>query len=558
MLRRAAATGALACATALLVNAGAPAYASGAPAAVTPAVASAGASATDTVGGPALASPGIVVHRTSRSTPLPTVQADSWLVADLTTGEVLAAKGAHHKALPASMLKTLTAVTLMPALDPTKIVTATYDEARADGGHVGIVPGATYSVWDLWHGLLLPSANDAAAALADANGGMAATVAQMQAKAAYLHADDTTVRNNSGLDHPGQLSSAYDMALFARAAMQIADFRTVTQSVSYDFPGRPVKPGEQRHTYKIYSQNRLLLHGYKGTVGGKTGFTSLAHRTFWGAATRGGHTLVVTLFQIKDPTEKAARALLDWGFANVDAVVPVGTLVEPGVVVAPSPSASPSASEPATSGGTSAAGTSPSGSRFQVPWLPLGLVVAVLVAIGVWWRRRRGAEPWESLPDEAGASTASVLPGPLSTPAPPAAQRTSSVVVTTPAVRRAPDPVAPATAVEVPALVDPDATGPVPVVTAVPTPTPPPEPGAGPVSDPPVAVPAPDVAVPAVTVPAVAPRPVAAPEPAAPEVVAHEPVAPEVVAAPPVAVAPPEAPSPGGHVRVIRPPSRPS
>ncbi len=485
----------------------------------------------DTVGGPMLQSPGITVRGLPGSTKLPAVQADAWLLADLTTGEVLAAKDAHHRAMPASMLKTLTAVTLMPTLDRSSVITATYDEARADGGHVGIVPGATYSIWDLWHGLLLPSANDAAAALADANGGMALTVAQMQAKATYLHADDTTVRNNSGLDNPAQLSSPYDMALFARAAMEIPDFRTVTATISYSFPGRPVKAGETRHNYQIYSQNRLLLHGYRGTVGGKTGFTSLARRTFWGAATRGGHTLVVTLFQIKDPTEKAARALLDWGFANVGKVAPVGTLVEPGATASTSPSPTPTVSEPATSDGTSAAGTAPAGSRFQISWLAVGfaaLVVLVLAAITLWWRRRSPAEPWESLPAESGAAAAAVPPAGRHTPTPPAAQRTSSVIVTRTAPRDAPvpvpdvpDPDVPVPDVPVPMLAAPDdTTGPVPVVAAVSAPVTP-----------------------------AAPRPAALPLPE------PEDSAPE--AAPPV-VPPAAAASAGGNVRVIRPPARPS
>jgi D-alanyl-D-alanine carboxypeptidase (penicillin-binding protein 5/6) len=296
----------------------------------------------------------------------------------------------------------------MPRLDPTTVVTATYDEARADGGHVGLVPGATYTVWDLWHGLLLPSANDAAAALADANGGMATTVGQMQAMARRLRALDTTVRNDSGLDNPAQLSSAYDMTLIARAAMGIPDFRTVTASTRYSFPGLMPAAGKQRSTYMIFSQNRLLLHGYRGTIGGKTGFTSLAHRTFWGAATRGGHTLVVTLFQVHDPTEKAARALLDWGFASVGHVTPVGHLVDP---VGPSPAAAPAGTVAAGSP-TSAAAAATASSRFRLPWLLVGLVLVLLGALALWWRRRRpGRRGW---PDTVSYDTA-----PLTVVAPP-------------------------------------------------------------------------------------------------------------------------------------------
>ena len=136
-----------------------------APAAAAPVRAPASARAADVVGGPQLAAPGIVVHGLAGAKPLPKVDADTWVLADLTTGDVLAAKGAHTRVLPASTLKTLTSVTLMPKLDRTTVVTATEVDTHAVGSHVGLVAGATYTVWDLWNGLLLPSANDAASAL---------------------------------------------------------------------------------------------------------------------------------------------------------------------------------------------------------------------------------------------------------------------------------------------------------------------------------------------------------------------------------------------------------
>jgi D-alanyl-D-alanine carboxypeptidase (penicillin-binding protein 5/6) len=344
------------------------------------------------VGGPLLASPGVVVRPLAGATKLPTIDAESWILVDITTGDVLAAKGAHRIARPASALKTLTAITLLPLLDKNAVRTVTDPEARADGGHVGLVVGGEYTIWDLWHALLLPSANDAAAALADAFGGMSATVTAMQKTADNMQARDTTVKNASGLDADGQLSSAYDLALMARAAMALPDFRAITSRISYDFPGLMPKAGHTRSTYKIYSQNRLLLHGFPGTVGGKTGFTTLAHRTFWGAVKRGGHTLVVALLQIHQPTLSASSQLLTWGFANRTKIKPIGHLVDPLSTAeaseAPSPSDS-NATEQQMASGSLAAGNS---SADAAPVLPFALVTSVIGgAIWIYLRRRRRA-----------------------------------------------------------------------------------------------------------------------------------------------------------------------
>ncbi len=283
------------------------------------------------VGGPLLARTGVILHplQPAGVTP-PPVAADSWLVADVGTGQVLAAKDPHGRFRPASTLKTLTALSLMPRLDPAKVYRATDADARADGGHVGIVPGASYTVNDLWHGLLLPSGNDAASALANAYGGFPKTIALLNAEALRLQAFDTVARTPSGLDADGQWSSAYDLALIARQTLAMPEFVTVSGSLSYDFPGKmPAKAGQKRPTFKIFGQNRLLKHGFAGTIAGKTGYTTQARRTFWVAVSRGGTTLVATLMRIGEPTEAAAEKLITWGFANAAKVRPVGTLVDP-------------------------------------------------------------------------------------------------------------------------------------------------------------------------------------------------------------------------------------
>ena len=348
------------------------------------------------LGGDQLAGYGIRVNLAADASPLPSVAAKSWVLADLTTGEILAAKGAHRQGRPASTMKTLTALTLMPVLDKDSEHTVTWKEASADGGRVGVVPDATYTNWDLWHGLLLPSGNDAAAALAGAHGGMTKTIADMQAVAASIQAADTVVRNPSGLDADGQLTSAYDLALIARAAMELEDFRTVTASLSYDFPGRPTGKDKQRPTYKIYTQNRLLLHDFPGAVGGKTGYTTKAGRTFWGAAERNGHLLVVTLLQVQERTEQAAKDLLSWGFANRTKVTPVGMLVDPlpeggELTVPPTPSAEPSPDSTSVAGGTVSSSTPATGGRST---LLVALVVALaVIALALLWLRSRRRPP---------------------------------------------------------------------------------------------------------------------------------------------------------------------
>ncbi len=171
--------------------------------------------------------------------------ATTWLVADLDSGAVLAAKAPHTKERPASTLKTLTADTLLPILNKKKVYTAIADDVRAEGTRVGIVEGGTYTVNDLFNALLLPSANDAAHALGQVAGGQDKTVALMKREAKHLQALDTTPVNTSGLDADGQYSSAYDLALFARAGMQRADFRNYVKQWHANFPGLPPKPGQE-------------------------------------------------------------------------------------------------------------------------------------------------------------------------------------------------------------------------------------------------------------------------------------------------------------------------
>lgn len=279
--------------------------------------------AVDPVGGPLLTGHGVIVQPLAGAPALPTdLTSSSWLVADLDTGQVLAAKAPHQRFLPASTLKTLTAVTLIPKLDRNRMVKASYQDAVVDGSKVGLVPGMRYSVRKLFTAMLVVSGNDAADALAEAAGGIGKTVRMMNAEATHLQAYDTFARTPSGLDGPGESSSAYDLALIARAGLAMPDFRQYVGTV------KGTMPAPHHKHFQIYTHNQLLTT-YRGDIGVKNGYTVAANATYVGAATRNGHTIVITLMHANPNFWPEARSLLNWGFAAEGKVQPIGQLVDP-------------------------------------------------------------------------------------------------------------------------------------------------------------------------------------------------------------------------------------
>ncbi|MGW0549036.1 D-alanyl-D-alanine carboxypeptidase family protein [Streptomyces altiplanensis] len=269
------------------------------------------------------------------------VSALSWLVADARTGEVLAAHDAHRRLPPASTIKTLFAVTALPRLSGAALHTVTRDELTGVGegsSLVGVAPGRTYQVADLWRGVFLRSGNDAVRVLAEMNGGWEVTARQMQAKARALGALDTRVVSPDGYDAPGQVSSAHDLAVFGRAGLADPQFARYAATVDAAFPGGTRPDGSSTWTFGIQNTNRLLTgsHGvkrYPGLIGVKNGYTSGAGHTLIAAANRGGRTLLVTVMNPQRGGGAAvyeeARALLDWGFAAAGRVGPVGSLTPP-------------------------------------------------------------------------------------------------------------------------------------------------------------------------------------------------------------------------------------
>lgn len=318
-----------------------------------------------TVGGARLGLPGTQVERAAGAPALPKkLSARSWVVADAESGKILAAHNPHWELAPASTLKMLFADTLLPKFPKDQVHKVSLDDLAGIGAGssmVGIKEDLPYSVHDLWLGVFLRSGNDAVHVLSAMNHGVGATVKDMQAHAHDLQADDTHVVTPDGYDAKGQVSSAYDLTLFARNGLKKKDFREYASTASAEFPGEYAKKSKKdkksekdakgasgsepakRDHFGIQNTNRLLtgsygLPRYKGIAGVKNGNTTNAGATFTGLAQRGDRQLLVTVMH-PEPNEsqavyKEAARLLDWGFAADGKLTPVGELVAPRSVLA--------------------------------------------------------------------------------------------------------------------------------------------------------------------------------------------------------------------------------
>ncbi|NUR59750.1 MAG: D-alanyl-D-alanine carboxypeptidase [Catenulispora sp.] len=288
----------------------------------------------------------------------PDVDVASYVVADYDTGQILAERDPHRALYPASTLKVLTADTLIPRLSASLAVTpkAADFAAEPDGSVVGMTAGVTYTVADLWRATFLDSANDAVAELAHLAGGLDTTVALMQKKARALGAYDTVVEDADGYDADGQVTSAYDLALLARAGLGNASFRAYCSLRQATFPG----PGGKDIVLKSHDP---MLTGYPGMIGVKGGITTKAGHTYVGAAVRGGHTVIETLMLGgTDIFDQAAR-LMDWGLAADGHVAAVGKLGSG----SSSPSASSSTTPTKSAATTGSSGSTSSGSTTPTP-----------------------------------------------------------------------------------------------------------------------------------------------------------------------------------------------
>jgi D-alanyl-D-alanine carboxypeptidase len=233
------------------------------------------------------------------------------LLFDLDTGQVLWRKDPTRVLPIASVTKMMTALVVADKIPPGSKVKVTKEALAYQGSGVGVLPkGKWVGVSAMLYGLLLPSGNDAAIALAQrAAGTVNAFVDEMNARASAMGLACTHYSTPSGFTDRGNHSCAADLAVEARAVLDSKRIARIVRVPHAVLPF-PIKGG------KLYlsSHNPLILRHYPGTIGIKTGFTDAAGECFVGAVERNGHRLGVVLLHSPDPGGQAVK-LMDRGFS---------------------------------------------------------------------------------------------------------------------------------------------------------------------------------------------------------------------------------------------------
>jgi D-alanyl-D-alanine carboxypeptidase len=224
----------------------------------------------------------------------PKVTSQAAILIDADSGEVLYSRAADKRLPMASTTKIMTGILAIESLDLDGTVTISANAASTYGSMLGFKQGEVLPVEELLYALLVPSANDAAVALAEASAGtVSAFVERMNAKAKELGMTNTHFRNPSGLNNDGHFSTARDMALLATYAMKNAEFRKIVATKTYIFMRPGEKPGELVERKGI-NHNTLLLK-YPWITGVKTGQTPYAKFCLVASATKGDVNLIAVI-----------------------------------------------------------------------------------------------------------------------------------------------------------------------------------------------------------------------------------------------------------------------
>ncbi len=244
----------------------------------------------------------------------PPITAQSAVIIEEPCGALLYGDSVHQRLAPASLTKIATALVAAERADLSEIVDVRVDGAElalaTDSTVMGLEPGQQLSLRDLLYGLLLPSGNDAALAIAEhVSFTTTAFVDLMNDKVEQLGLSDTHFMNPHGLDELGQYTSAFDIAMLGRELIRQPELAAIVRTTMY----QPAWDGPP-----LWNGNRLV-YSYPDSLGVKIGYTDEAQQVIVAAAEREGRRLIVSALGSSSIYEDAV-ALFEWAFASSESV----------------------------------------------------------------------------------------------------------------------------------------------------------------------------------------------------------------------------------------------
>ena len=264
------------------------------------------------------------------------IASDTGILMDADTGTVLFDKGGDQQRYPASITKIMTLLVAVENSSMDEQVTFTETGVRnvaADSSNINSKVGEVMTMQDCLHALMIISANDAAAQIAEHVGGTEQNfIDMMNQRAAEIGCTNTHFTNSSGLPDENHYSSAKDMALIFREGLKNKDFRSVLGDADYTIqPTNMTSDKRVMHTHHPMFAPESDIY-YPGCIGGKTGFTNLAAHTLVTAVEQNGTTYIAVVMHGVELSTCCldSKALFDYGFGNF-----TKTAVDGGSVILP-------------------------------------------------------------------------------------------------------------------------------------------------------------------------------------------------------------------------------
>lgn len=249
----------------------------------------------------------------------PVVTAEAAILMEAGTGTILYAKNIHEELYPASTTKMLTCLIAAEQCALNEIIHFSYEAVSAvptDGSNMGMDAGEYLPLEECLYGIMVASANEVANAVAEhVAGSLDGFAEMMNERAAELGCENSHFVNANGLSDEDHYTSAYDLALIARAYFQNDVLRRIGNTASYHFIPSAGQPDDFYKTNKHDLINGSL--SYEGIIGGKTGYTDAARQTLVTGCEQAGIRLICVVLKAESPAQfEDTEALFDYGYQN--------------------------------------------------------------------------------------------------------------------------------------------------------------------------------------------------------------------------------------------------